>query len=261
MTAPYFCRRGTPQGVPLVLLHGFGGSMQMWDRVLPLLGDDGGLVLFDLPGHGESLNADGAGGAGRMAKAILAALTAEGIERFHLAGHSMGGAVAALIALRAPEAVVSLSLIAPGGMAPEIDAVLLEQFARADDGETLKSLLTAMAGGNVAWPQAGVAAEVERRRRPGALEALQATYAAMFPDGPERGQGVLPRAQLDALAMPVAVLWGTADGVLPCPERETLPASFRVTLLPGAGHMLPEECPQDVADLLNAMRAGQSGTG
>jgi pimeloyl-ACP methyl ester carboxylesterase len=66
----------------------------------------------------------------------------------------------------------------------------------------------------------------------------------MFPDGPEHGQGVLPGDALAALEMPVFVIWGLADSVLPCPSPAALPASFAFSVLPELGHMLPEEAPE-----------------
>lgn len=252
MAGPAFRRIGKADRPPLVLLHGFGGNMRAWNRVFPLVKDAVPLIIFDLPGHGRSIGSDGRGGAGRMAKAILQELHVQGVERFHLGGHSMGGAVAALIALRAPEAVLSLSLVAPGGMTPEINAALLEDFAEAETPAALEKIVRRMAGPEFDVAEGYFEAAAEFRRAPGAGAALRETYAAMFPDGPDKGQGVIPRAQLRDLPMPVFVLWGAADTVLPCPERQDLPDNFRLTVLPGAGHMLPEERPRDVADLLMA---------
>ncbi len=250
MAGPAFRRIGKGDRTPLVLLHGFGGNMRTWNRVLPLLKDEVPLILFDLPGHGKSVKSDGRGGAGRMAKAILLELQANGIDRFHIAGHSMGGAVAALVTMRAPEAVSSLSLIAPGGMAPEINAPLLEEFAAADTAEALEGVIRCMAGPGLEVLPGYFAAAAEFRQAPGALEALRETYAAMFPTGPEAGQGVLPKEQLADLPMPVRALWGSDDTVLPCPQEGMLAANIELTILPGAGHMLPEEQPSDVAQFL-----------
>jgi pimeloyl-ACP methyl ester carboxylesterase len=250
MAGPAFRRIGRDDQPPLVLLHGFGGNMRTWNRVFPLVKDAVPLIIFDLPGHGRSIASDGRGGAGRMAKAILQELQAQGVERFHIAGHSMGGAVAALMAMRAPEAVKSVSLIAPGGMAPEINASLLEEFAAAQTHEALESVIGRMAGPGLKVPQGYFEAAAEFRQAPGALEALGETYAAMFPESPEQGQGVLPKEQLAALPMPVRALWGSADVVLPCPVYGALPDSIELTVLPDAGHMLPEERPSDVADFL-----------
>jgi pimeloyl-ACP methyl ester carboxylesterase len=233
---------GSSGGAPLVLLHGFGGSAHAWDGVIAQLPENVRVIAVDLPGHGKSLNSEGRGGAGRMAKAILAALDDAGITGFHLCGHSMGGAVAALIAMRAGERVKSLTLVAPGGMAREINADLLARYARAASEADIRACLSAMSAPGFVTPQEVVDGQFVRdRARPGALEALQETYQAMFPDGPEQGQGVLPGAALAALEMPVFVIWGLADSVLPCPSPAALPASFAFSILPELGHMLPEE--------------------
>lgn len=241
---------GAASGTPLVLLHGFGGSMSAWDPVLACLPSDLKVIRVDLPGHGGSLYADGRGGAGRMAKAILAGLDEIGIEAFHIAGHSMGGAVAALIAMRAGDRVRSLSLVAPGGMAREINADLLSRYAEAKDEAEIRICLAEMSALGFAAPQTVVDEFVEQRERPGAPDALAETYAAMFPEGPEKGQGVLPADALAALDMPVFVIWGLADQVLPCPSPAALPASFAFSVIPEAGHMLPEEVPEMVAHML-----------
>ena len=245
-------RIGSRGGAPVVLLHGFGGTMATWASVTPLLEAGIDIVLADLPGHGGSLHAEGRGGAGRMAKAVLAALSSAGIEQFHLAGHSMGGAVSMLMALREPARVLSLSLVAPGGMAPEINAGLLAAFAKAKTVAELRAVLDGMVSPAYRWDDELLSEIAARRAEPGATEALAETYAAMFPEGPEKGQGTLPRDQLAGLAMPVAVLWGDADEVLPYPKAGSLPANFRLTTVAGAGHMLPEEAPDAVAALIRA---------
>ncbi|OCW59157.1 alpha/beta fold hydrolase [Hoeflea olei] len=247
---------GPETGATLVLLHGFGGDGSAWDQVRAALPKELRVITVDLPGHGGSLEAEGRGGAGRMAKAILAGLDAAGIDRFHVAGHSMGGAVAALIAMRAGERVASLTLVAPGGMAREINAGLLARYAKAQTADEIRACLSDMSAPGHSVPESVVEHFVALRARPGALEALDETYRAMFPDGPEAGQGVLPAAQLAALTMPVTVLWGTEDKVLPCPAPDALPPSFAMNVLPGLGHMVPEEAPEAVARVLAHAVAG-----
>jgi pimeloyl-ACP methyl ester carboxylesterase len=241
---------GPETGTPLVLLHGFGGDGSAWDAVKAGLPESVRVITVDLPGHGGSLDAEGRGGAGRMAKAILSGLDAAGVDRFHLAGHSMGGAVSALIAMRAPERVKSLTLVAPGGMAKEINADLLARYARAMSEAEIRGCLDEMSAPGFATPQAVIDHFTVARAKPGQIEALNETYRAMFPNGPEEGQGVLPGDALAALPMPVAVIWGTGDTVLPCPKPSALPASFAFNVLPGLGHMLPEEAPDAVVRVL-----------
>lgn len=241
---------GAESGTPLVLLHGFGGDGSAWDAVRAELPTTVRVITVDLPGHGGSLNSDGRGGAGRMAKAILAGLEAAGVMAFHLAGHSMGGAVSALIAMRAPDRVKSLTLVAPGGMAKEINADLLARYAKATTEAEIRGCLDEMSAPDFVTAEAVIDHFVAARAKPGQIEALNETYLAMFPDGPEQGQGVLPGEALAALTMPVAVIWGTGDTVLPCPKPSALPASFAFNVLPGLGHMLPEEAPDAVVRVL-----------
>ena len=258
MTGLHMDISGPAAGAPLVLLHGFGGDGSVWEAVRAALPDTLRVITIDLPGHGGSLASEGRGGAGRMAKAILVGLDAAGLAEFHLAGHSMGGAVAALIALRAGARVKSLTLVAPGGMAPAINADLLARYAKASSEVEIRACLTEMAGPGFAVPQAVVDRFVAARARPGAVKALDETYRAMFPAGPEEGQGVLPGEQLAALAMPVAVIWGTDDAVLPCPKPPALPANFAFSVLPGLGHMLPEEAPGTIVRVLGHQLADEA---
>lgn len=129
---------------PMVLIHGFGGSAAAWDPVVAHLPENLPVIAYDLPGHRRSLHAEGRGGAGKMAKAILADLDQQGIKAFHLAGHSMGGAVAALIAMRAAGKARSLTMVAPGGMGPEINAQALERFSKAATADEISSVMRMM---------------------------------------------------------------------------------------------------------------------
>jgi pyruvate dehydrogenase E2 component (dihydrolipoamide acetyltransferase) len=252
-------RAGTgPQ--TLVLLHGFGATHAVWNDLLPALSATMQIIAYDLPGHGRSLDAAGAGQAKTMAKAIFEDLAAAGLESIHVAGHSMGGAVAALMALVAPERVASLTLLAPGGIGESINGTLLRRYAAASDENELKTSLLAMSGPQALVPQATLRQALAMRARPGQMERL-AGIVAMIARG-ER-QGVIPRESLAALTMPVAVLWGEKDPVLPFAQTADLPQGFVVQAIAGAGHMLVEEAPDDVllAITANVARATAIASG
>ena len=231
---------------PLVLVHGFGGGADAWGLVRRNLPAELPIIAYDLPGHGKSLNADGRGGAGRMAKMILADLDARGVAGFHLAGHSMGGAVSALIAMRAGERVKSLTLVAPGGMGPEIDAPGLEAFARAKTASEFKAAMRPMFAADFEISDETIQMIASARAAPGSSEALLEIFGAMFSGGAGGEQGVLPTEQLAKLACPVTVLWGAEDITLPASQMDNLPESFNKILIQGKGHMLLDEAPGDV---------------
>jgi pimeloyl-ACP methyl ester carboxylesterase len=201
------------------------------------------VLAYDLPGHGQSLEFAGAGPAKLAAGAILADLDRRGIDRVHLCGHSMGGAIATLMALSAPGRVRSLTLLAPGGFGEEIDGQLLRRYAAATSESELAEALSGMAGPLASIPEAGLAGLAAMRARPGQTRKLIGIAEAI-----SRGnrQGVIGRPALEGLAMPVAVLWGTEDPVLPWRQTHGLPSRFVLHAVDGAGHMLIEEAPEIV---------------
>ena len=124
---------GKGDGAPVVLLHGFGGSHRAWTPIQQSLSAETRVLAYDLPGHGDSFGFPDAGPPKVAANAILADLDARGIASAHFAGHSMGGAIAALTALFQPQRVASLTLLSPGGFGPEINQRLLKRYAAAKD--------------------------------------------------------------------------------------------------------------------------------
>ncbi|MCP1199908.1 alpha/beta fold hydrolase [Notoacmeibacter sp. MSK16QG-6] len=237
-------------GEPLVLLHGFGGTHKVWRAVIGALArkNEGlSILAYDLPGHGANLDAPGAGPPKRSAELIAADLKRRGIERFHLAGHSMGGAIASLIAFSKPDATASLTLVAPGGFGPEIDIETLKKFAAAKKDDELRESLSRMSGPRVEMTDDDIAPLVAMRRQPGQMDTLKRIADGMTRDGK---QGCLPAEWLEKLSMPVNLIWGTADSILPYRQTENAPAHFALHTLDGAGHMLPEERPSEVAQVL-----------
>jgi len=236
-----------------VLLHGFGACHRVWNGIAAALAGTIRTLAYDLPGHGASQAFPDAGSPRRTAQAIVADLAARELPRVHLVGHSMGGAVAVLTALAAPERVASLTLLAPGGIGPEIDARLLRRYALAAHPAELAACLAAMSGPDAGTPAGTIEALMAMRRVPGQIDALAAIAAAITRDG---RQGVIPADLLASLAMPVQVLWGTDDPVLPVAQTGALPAHFAVHRQTRAGHMLIEETPRPVTEAIGSSLAG-----
>jgi pyruvate dehydrogenase E2 component (dihydrolipoamide acetyltransferase) len=247
MTTPLFAAESGVGSKTIVLLHGFGGGHHVWDEVGPRLAPFARTLAYDLPGHGLSLDFPAAGPAKVAARAVLADLTERGLGRFHLVGHSMGGAVATLMALADPQAIASLTLLAPGGYGPEINGPLLRSYAAASTRSNIRACLEAMSGKPAPSLDRTVDALWEMRGRPGQLAKLVEVAAAMTRDD---RQGVIPHDRLGTLNMPVMVVWGADDTVLPVSQADGLPAHFHLHHVLGAGHMLPEEAPDLIADII-----------
>ena len=71
-------------------------------------------------------------------------------------------------------------------------------------------------------------------------------------------QGMIPRASLEKMAMPVRILWGDKDPVLPFAQTMDLPVAFELHRAADAGHMLIEECPAAVLGLLRTAIAQEN---
>ena len=244
-------RLGQGTALPLVLLHGFGGDAATWAGLMPQLALDRPLLVPDLPGHGGSLEVAGAS-LGELAETLAAALPREA----HLVGHSLGGALAASLALGGAVRPVSMTLIAPGGFGPEINHRLLARFAESlSPAETLVTLEQFFGWSRPIPP--GIAEAVSKARRaPGAPQRLQAILAEMC-DGEGR-QKRIDRMALDDLGCPVKVIWGTQDRVLPTRQSHRLPGAVAGHVFEEVGHMPHLEVPEAVLRLIReAVAAGE----
>ena len=235
------------KGAPIILLHGFGGDRQTWLNIQTALSSRKRSIAFDLPGHGEALDWPRIGNAGIAAKAVSQSLEALELTDVHLVGHSMGGAVAALVALRNPELVSSLTLLSPGGFGPEINHRLLRRYAAAKDTAEMEILLEQFFGWEFKLPKFLAITAAESRARPGAAATLEAIVEEII-DGSV--QKTLPRDELAALTMPIKVIWGTQDRVLPTRQAHKLPGIVATHIFERVGHMAHLEIPKEVTRLI-----------
>lgn len=225
---------GDASGPPVVLLHGFGGDLNSWMFNQPALAAAHRTIAIDLPGHGGSEKRVDSGDVIGLADAVVAALQALGIGRGHLVGHSLGGAIALDIALRHPALVASLSLIAPAGFGPEIDEAYVAGFIAADRRKTVVPVLQRLFV-DPSLVSRDMAEDVVRfKRLDGATACLSAIAAASFPAG---RQAAILRDRLGEVSVPVQVIWGAADRILPARHAEGLPAAVAVHIVEAAGHM------------------------
>ena len=102
--------RVTGSGEPLVLVHGLGGSWRWWSPVLELLAARRRVYVVDLPRLRDPV------GAPQLSEWLARWLDAMALERFELAGHSLGGLVAAELAAERREQTRRLVLVAPAGI-------------------------------------------------------------------------------------------------------------------------------------------------
>jgi pyruvate dehydrogenase E2 component (dihydrolipoamide acetyltransferase) len=155
-----------------------------------------------------------------------------GVEKAHLVGHSMGGAVAGSFALAHRERVASLVLIASAGLGEEINEDYIEGFIAANRRREMKRVLGLLFADPDLVTRRLVNDELRFKRMDGVDEALRAVADKMFPDG-SQAEG----PDLSGLETPVLVIWGQDDQIIPASHTENLSDGARIEILEDTGHM------------------------
>lgn len=239
---------------PVVLIHGFGGDLNNWLFTQPALAEARRVIALDLPGHGGSGKQVGAGDLPTLSAAVRAALAALEVTSAHLVGHSLGGAVAVQAALDQPGLAASLTLLAPAGFGETLNGAFIEGFIAAQRRKQLQPVLEQLFA-DPSLVSRDMAEEVLRfKRLDGAQAALAAIAAALVKGDRQR---VSLRERVAALgSLPVQVIWGEADAILPVSGAEGLPEAWAIHRLPAVGHMPHMERVAEVNRMILAQTGG-----
>jgi pimeloyl-ACP methyl ester carboxylesterase len=234
----------------VVLLHGAGFDHTIWALHSRWFAHHGfGVLAPDLPGHGRSSGAP-LSTIADMADWIAALLDAAGAAKAKLVGHSMGSLIALETAARYPAKVSALSLIGTAAImtvGPDLLKAAEANDQAAIDMVSIWGLgFQAELGGSLApglWMHTG-AQRVLEKCRPGVL------FNDLFACNAYRGA----LAAAARIAVPVTLILGERDMMTPVKAGKALAAalpSSRTVVLPGAGHMMMAERPDE---LLAALR-------
>jgi pimeloyl-ACP methyl ester carboxylesterase len=252
-------RTGT--GDPLVLLHGFAAESSSWrpfsQAVARTDGCEAGMLAVDLPAHGKSPEGS-AGSLEEMIAALENTLLDAGITRCHLVGHSFGGALALAIAARHSQLeVASLTLLAPVGLGPEVNGAFLRGLTEATRRTSFAAWLKQLFADPARMDEGFVATSTQQLERPEVRKRLAAVADTFFPDGT---QMLDLRNLFSDLSMPVRVLWGQQDRILPVRHAEGLPGHVAVHRFAGVGHLPYFEAETQVARIV-AQNMASAGDG
>ncbi|HMF69281.1 MAG TPA: acetoin dehydrogenase dihydrolipoyllysine-residue acetyltransferase subunit [Phyllobacterium sp.] len=218
---------------PLVLIHGFGSDLNSWR---PMLGGgtlDNPILAIDLPGHGASTHAipDDLHAIAGQVEQTVAAYHAGPII---LVAHSLGGAVATEVAARGHLDIRALVLIASAGLGPEINGAFLSGFVRARTEPSLVAWMKQLVQDESLLTKPFVSATLAQSQNVTLREAQQLIADRFFADGT---QVIDIRQTLANLTIPVRLIFGTADRVIPASQAVGLPGEIAVHLFAGTGHM------------------------
>ncbi|QUH03812.1 acetoin dehydrogenase dihydrolipoyllysine-residue acetyltransferase subunit [Saccharopolyspora erythraea] len=234
----------------VVLVHGFGGDKNSWLFVQEPLAEGRTVYALDLPGHGASTKDVGDGSLNALAATLVAFLDELGVEQAHLVGHSLGGAVVADAAASAPDRVRSLTLIAPAGFGSEVDADYLRGFVEASTRRELKPHLRKLFADESQVTRHLVDDLLKYKRIDGVREALQTLLGTLLHGD---AQAIDTGPALAEVDVPLAVVWGRQDAVLPSTNASALADRVQVRFVDGAGHMVHMENPAATREAIESV--------
>jgi abhydrolase domain-containing protein 6 len=238
------------QGETVVLLHGIFGEKDHWVDFARRLTPHYRVIVPDLPGFGaSSRHEDEPYDYAAQTRRLVALLDALGVQRAHLAGSSMGGTLAALLALEQPQRVTSVAFIgAPHG----IRSLLPSDMDRAieagraplvtPDAQTFREMLSLVFARQPFLPY-----PILQAARTQALERASSNQRIWQE---QLGDRYLLHTRIDGLRAPLLALWGGQDRVFDATGARvlgTLLPQAEVEILRRLGHLPMMEAPAETA--------------
>jgi pimeloyl-ACP methyl ester carboxylesterase len=238
---------GPRDGPAVIMLHGFGSSLETWDDWAALLSDRFRVIRYDLPGFGlTGPDPTGDYSDARGVAVLQALMDRLGIAKAAIIGNSMGGKLAWSFAAAHPDRVTKLVLVSPDGFA----SPGFEYGKKPDIGLLVRllpyTLPTMMLRASLvpAYADKGMLTDdlvtryADMMRAPGVRAAIVARMQQYIPQDPE--------AQLHRIRAPTLLVWGGKDGMIPFANAQdylrAIPNS-RLVAFPDLGHIPQEEAP------------------
>ena len=239
-------------GDTIVMIHGFGANKDNWTRLAGHLTDDFNVYAIDLPGHGDSSKPLDIGySLEEQAGYVSRILEALAVDKAHIMGNSMGGAITALYAANYPDKVASAVLFDPAGIL-EYESELVDLVMEGDNplipkqpGDFERLMDFALEKEPfVPWPIMGVMEEQAIANQ----DVNEVIFAAI------RDAGFEPdfRTAITRIKAPVLVIWGKEDRVINYRNGRVFAAAIpdaRLELMEGIGHAPMVEAPARSAEL------------
>ncbi|MGI4835258.1 MAG: alpha/beta fold hydrolase [Janthinobacterium lividum] len=234
----------------ILALHYWAGAGHEYNQLLPWLPAGLRLLAPDLPGYGQQLVPAGFDfSVASYADWVAAYVAEQQLDDYYLLGHSMGGKFALALAARQPLGLRGLLLLSPSPPTPEPIGPADRAASRAAWGQPEKAEKTFHKITNRPLPES-----VQLQVVADNLRTSQAAWEAWLDLSSKEDIA----AQMPTINVPCSLLVGTDDRAIPAEAQEKqtrplLPAGSAFGLVPGAGHLLPYEAPEEIANALHPL--------
>lgn len=244
---------GDPKNPTLVLLHGYSADKDVWPRFASNLVDDFHIVIPDMAGHGETgFNPKWTYDIPSQAKRVVGLMDTLHIERFHVAGNSMGGMITATLALDYPERIITATPIDPAGVISPKPSGMEQMLEKGRNPFQVRDEKSFREFYSMTMAKPPYLPDF-------VLKGLEKTYierreelAVMFKHF--YGHNMLDD-RLQELKVPMLIIWGDQDELIDVsavPVWKAKAPGLKTEIMPGIGHMPMLEAPEQTAELVKS---------
>jgi pimeloyl-ACP methyl ester carboxylesterase len=214
----------------VLFIHGAGGGQYTWSYQKAFFEKRFNPIIIELPGHGAS-EGEGEEEIGKYAEHIYSFLSALGLSKVFLVGHSMGGAITQTVALTHPEVVKGIVLVGTGARLKVLPLIL--NGIKTNFEETVRKIT------QFAYSRKTPSEMIDR----GVTDMMRCRPEILYGDFLACDRFDLMN-EVEKIDLPTLILCGNEDELTPVKYSQFLHSRMkgsRLELLPGAGHMVMME--------------------
>ena len=231
----------------ILFIHGFGGDLNNWMFNQEDVSKDYNTFAIDLPGHGQSSKNVTDGSLKNMAKIVNEFCAQNNITKVKLVGHSYGAGIAIQTASDFKDLIESLTLISPIGLGKEIDSSYLENFITAESRRDLKPVLEKLYNNSEIITRDMVNEVLNYKRIDGVESSLKNIKDEIVKSDLQNND---LKDILNLLDIPVSIVWGKNDNIIPSNHSEKLNEKILVEVIENCGHMAHTEHASKVNEVI-----------
>lgn len=226
----------TQSGVPIVLIHGFGGELENWSFVMEGLAAKHPVYAIEMPGHGQSTKNVGGGMLGDLTGSVIVAIERLELDEFILGGHSLGAAVSCAVSEKLGSSrVKGLTLVAPAAMpGAAVSDTYINGFINAKRQRDFKPIVSMLFDNPDMVTRDMLEGLIRFKRLDGANNAMELIGQGLLGGDPAYGK---VGGMIENYDGGILMLASNTDQVVGVADETQLPGHVNYVWIDNAGHM------------------------
>ena len=236
--------------INILFIHGYGGDLNNWMFNQDVLSKSFNTYSIDLPGHGQSSKQIENSSLSNFSNLITEFCKVNNIQEVNLVGHSFGAGIAIQTANDNKNLVKSLTLISPIGLGEEIDCTFLDNFISSESRKELKPELEKLYNNPELITRDMINDVLKFIRIDGVVESLTSIKNEIIIEEKQKNN---LRKQINSLEIPISIIWGKNDSIIPIDHSEGLENAIKIEIINECGHMAHIENSNKVNEVISSI--------